>query len=350
MTPEFWRKRRVLLTGHTGFKGAWASAMLSALGAQVFGLSLAPESDPNLWAGFGGRLGIDEATIDLRDAAAVREACLRAKPQIVLHMAAQAQVRQGYLDPLGTFDTNAMGTANLLDALRDLPDVETILVVTSDKVYRNEGKGEAFGEARPLGGSDPYSASKVAAEAVVQAYADSYFTPKSVPLATARGGNVVGGGDFSSDRLIPDIFRAVNARKAVELRYPKARRPWQHVLDCLSGYFLYIEHLDRHRSGEPRSLNFGPAPGSDLTVAEIAEAMARHLGSNQHWQPAAGSAPPEKQTLMLDNSLAKATLGWSPKLDIDDTIAWTAEWYAAFAKGAQPLELVQTQIERHRAR
>ena len=169
-----------------------------------------------------------------------------------------------------------------------------------------------------------------------------------MPLATARGGNVVGGGDFSSDRLIPDIFRAVSAGQAVELRYPQARRPWQHVLDCLSGYFLYIEHLDRSGVCEPRSLNFGPAPGSDLTVAEVAEAMAKHLGSSEGWRAAAGSAPPEKQMLMLDNGLAQATLGWSPKLDIDETIAWTAEWYAAFAKGALPLELVRAQIERHR--
>ena len=350
MTPEFWRNRRVLLTGHTGFKGAWAAAMLSAVGAELSGLSLAPEGKPNLWASFGKGFGVREAIVDLRDADAVREACRRARPQTVLHMAAQAQVRRGYLDPLGTFDTNAMGTANLLDALRDMPGLETILVVTSDKVYRNEGRREAFGETSPLGGSDPYSASKVAAEAVAQAYADSYFAPRSVPLATARGGNVVGGGDFSSDRLIPDIFRAVAARQAVELRYPQARRPWQHVLDCLSGYFLYVEHLGRRGVSEPRSLNFGPAPGSDLTVAEIAEAMARHLGSNQHWRAAAGSAPPEKQTLMLDNRLAQATLGWSPKLDIDDTIAWTAEWYAAFAKGARPFELVQEQIERHRQR
>jgi CDP-glucose 4,6-dehydratase len=243
-----------------------------------------------------------------------------------------------------------MGTAHLLDALRDMPGLEAILVVTSDKVYRNEGRGEVFGEESLLGGSDPYSASKVATEAVVNGYADSYFTFRAVPLATARGGNVVGGGDFSSDRLIPDIFRAVSAGQDVELRYPDARRPWQHVLDCLSGYFLYVEFLARTGLAEPRSINFGPARGSDLTVAEIATSMIGRLKSDRLWRPAAGEAPSEKQMLMLDNSLAKATLGWSPKLDIDETIAWTAEWYAAFAAGGDPLSLVRAQIARYQTR
>jgi CDP-glucose 4,6-dehydratase len=347
MTPKFWRGRRVLLTGHTGFKGAWASAMLSGLGADVTAFSLAPQTDPSLWQMIESGVAIVGKIADLRDPAAVAAICGAAEPEIVLHMAAQAQVRESYRDPVGTFGSNILGTVNLLEALRATAKLCAILVVTSDKVYANMESGSAFTEAAPLGGADPYSASKGAAEIVVRSYAESFFTPQGVPVATARGGNVIGGGDFSSDRLVPDLYRAARAGVPVELRYPAATRPWQHVLDCLSGYLGYAEYLASRAVADPPALNFGPLSDEPMAVAQVAEAIGEKLGNGRSWRQAAGPFPPEKQTLRLDCGLAAKTLTWRPRLDAAETIAWTAQWYADFATGKDPLELMQSQIDRY---
>jgi len=343
----FWKGRRVLLTGHTGFKGAWTAAMLVDLGATVTGTALAPDGDPNLWALFDGRLGMDSVIGDLRDLSSTIDVCRRARPHVVIHMAAQALVRRGYSVPVETFSSNLIGTVNLLEALRGEDSVETILVVTSDKVYDNKNDGVPFTEDSQLGGSDPYSASKAATEIIVQSYAESFFDARGVPVATARGGNVVGGGDFASERLLPDIFRAAQEGKAVVLRYPHARRPWQHVLDCISGYLRYIEHLHGQRRAAPLSLNFGPWDTADMTVADVADVVGRRLGNDIPWQKAATELSAEKQTLSLDCRLARQVLGWSPRLSIADALEWTAEWYAAFANGSDPLSLVRSQIDRH---
>jgi CDP-glucose 4,6-dehydratase len=347
MIPNFWRGRRVLLTGHTGFKGAWASAMLAGLGAEVTAFSLMPQTDPNLWQMIEGRVAIVSRIVDLRDQAAVAAICGSAKPEIVLHMAAQAQVREGYRDPVGTFSSNILGTINLLEALRSSGELRAILTVTSDKVYANPETGSAFTEAAPLGGADPYSASKGAAEIVIRSYAESFFAPLRVALATARGGNVIGGGDFSSDRLVPDLYRAARAGVPVELRYPAATRPWQHVLDCLSGYLGYAEYLASHGVADPAALNFGPLADEPMAVAQVAEALGEKLGNQRPWRQAAGPFQPEKQTLRLDSSLAAKTLDWQPRLDATEAIAWTAQWYADFAAGKDALDLMRSQIDRY---
>lgn len=330
--PAFWAGRRVLLTGHTGFKGSWAALWLAKLGAQVTGLALAPEGPESHYT--LARVGevLDSHLVDLTDAPAVARVVAEARPQTVLHLAAQALVRRSLADPARTFASNVMGTAHLLDAIRaHAPGAQT-LVVTSDKVYANAETGVAFAESAPLGGKDPYSASKAACEIVVASYRASY----GLALATARGGNVIGGGDFAADRIVPDLLRAARAGGPVRLRHPWATRPWQHVLDCLTGYLLHAERL-----GVAPALNFGPMPGTPISVAELAEAVGRRLGLAQSWvhDPVPGSV--EAQSLALDSSAARAALGWSDALPGAAAIAATADWYAAYLGGADPVALAR---------
>lgn len=349
MNPDFWRGRRVLLTGQTGFKGAWACVMLTDLGAKVTTFALPPSTDPNLWQFVGKDIGVESLHADLRDSAAVESICTAVQAEIVLHMAAQAQVRESYRDPVGTFASNILGTVNLLQALRATSNLRAVLVVTSDKIYANSEAGVAFAEDAPLGGSDPYSASKGATEIVVRSYAESFFTPLGIPVATARGGNVIGGGDFSSDRLVPDLYRAARNGAPVELRYPAATRPWQHVLDCLAGYFTYAEYLAGRGIADPPSLNFGPLVQESLNVAEVASAISTRLGNKNAWQQAKGAFPPEKQVLRINSELATRILDWRPRLDAPEAIDWTAQWYADFAAGKSALGLMRSQIDRYLA-
>lgn len=344
MTPTFWKGRRVLITGHTGFKGAWAAAMLNEWGADVTGAALTPDTDPNLWHLIRDQVGITDITADLRDPFETAKVLRAATPEVVLHMAAQAQVRTSYADPIKTFSTNVMGTVNLLESIRATGSAKAVLVVTSDKVYANPEDGAVFTEESTLGGSDPYSASKAATEIVAKSYAESFYTPHGVALATARGGNVVGGGDFSSDRLVPDLYRASINSSAVELRYPAAHRPWQHVLDCLGGYLTFLEYISARGDPGPGALNFGPASEDIFTVAQLADAIGKRLGNQRPWKHAEGNFPPEKQTLRLSTDRARKTLGWQPHLDLPTTIEWTADWYARFAKGESPFALMQEQI------
>jgi CDP-glucose 4,6-dehydratase len=346
--PGFWRDRRVLLTGHTGFKGAWASVWLARLGARVTGLSLAPDTEPSLWGGMGSGL-IDEAIVgDIRDPGIVRDAVARARPSVVLHMAAQSLVRRSYAEPVETFATNVMGTVHLLEALRTCDGLDAILVVTTDKVYANANQGRDFVEADPLGGHDPYSSSKAAAEIATASYAASFFAPRGTRVATARAGNVIGGGDWAPDRLIPDVWRAAKRGEAVTLRHPDATRPWQHVLEPLAGYFLYLEAMARRRD-VPAALNFGPPAGAAATVASVAEAMAGALGAPTAWRRDEAPAPPEMKLLSLDPSRAMETLGWRPRLSSEEAVQWSARWYAEHDKGAQPLRLCQAQLEAYEA-
>ncbi len=329
----FWRGRRVLLTGHTGFKGGWMSLWLARMGARPRGLALAPDTDPSLYAlaGVGadapGRIG------DIRDASAIAAAIAEARPQIVLHMAAQPLVRRSVREPIDTFDVNVMGTARLLDALRGVDGIEAILVVTTDKVYENPEQGRPFAETDPLGGHDPYSASKAATEIIVSSYARTYFEARGVPLATARGGNVIGGGDFSADRVVPDIYRAMRAGEPVVLRNPGATRPWQHALDCLCGYLIFAETLASDPAA-PRALNFGPTGGAEVPVSALVEAMQKAMGARQGWRLAEGPQPREMKLLALDCSAAAKTLGFADRLAGEAAIAATAQWYLALTKGA----------------
>jgi CDP-glucose 4,6-dehydratase len=340
--------RRVLLTGHTGFKGAWMAALLAELGAEVTAIALPPDGEPNLWKAFDGRVRVTERICDIRDAARLAELCRAARPEIVLHMAAQAQVRAGYLDPATTYSSNVMGTLNLLEATRPLQSLQAMLIVTSDKVYSNRSDSRMFVETDPLGGSDPYSASKAATELLVRSHVESYFAPRRIPVATARAGNVLGGGDFSSDRLVPDIFRSARLKQPLVLRYPGAKRSWFHVLDCITGYLRYVEFLHGKDVADPAALNLGPLEGSDISVAEVADIVGARLGITAPWKQGDPGGLPEKTTLRLDCGLARSLLGWSPILSIRETMAWTAEWYAAFADGADAFELVSYQIKRYR--
>lgn len=343
VSAAFWAGKRVLLTGHTGFKGAWAAIWLADLGAKVTGLALAPDQTPSLFALAGVDTLIDSHIADLRDPAAVEAVVTGRQFDLVLHMAAQPIVRTAIEDPVATFAANVMGTAHLLQALRAQAALKAVLVITSDKVYANAETGRAFQEGDALGGKDPYSASKAAAEIVVQSFARSYYEKAGVPLATARGGNVIGGGDFSRDRLVADIVRAARAGEQVVLRHPEATRPWQHVLDCVAGYLAQLQALAT-RPETPRALNFGPRPGGvEVTVGELATLGVAALGA-QPWRHEPDPDSIEAKSLAIDATLARQVLGFESRLDASQAVALTMDWYAEQARGESALDLCRTQI------
>lgn len=347
---EFWQGRRVLITGHTGFKGAWLWLWLRTLGARLTGYALAPATVPSLWDIVDAGASADESSIiaDVRDSARLRAAAEAADPQVVFHLAAQALVRESYADPLATFATNVLGTAALLEACRTLERLECVVVVTSDKVYENRGSGRPFEEDDRLGGHDPYSASKAAAEILTQSFRESFFA-HGPPIATVRAGNVVGGGDWSADRLIPDCVRALEAGMPVSLRYPDAVRPWQHVLEPLGGYLELARALVRSPGNMPRAVNFGPDAASFSTVRAVVEAFSARFGGKPGWQPDRAAHPSEARALTLSSMLAERTLGWRPRLDIDRALLWTADWYRAHAAREDMLRFSEAQIAQYQA-
>jgi CDP-glucose 4,6-dehydratase len=360
---HFWQGRRVLLTGHTGFKGAWMSLWLKSLGADVTGYALPPVTEPNLWSMLGasepapapapapaslqGRGTLRSVIGDIRDPGRLADAVAQADPQIVIHMAAQALVRESYRDPLATYATNVMGTAALLQACRSLRHLDCVVVVTSDKVYENHGEGRPFDEADRLGGHDPYSNSKACAELLTMSYRDSFFAG-GPPIATARAGNVIGGGDWSEDRLIPDCVRALESGQSVHLRYPDAVRPWQHVLEPLSGYLALAEGLVNAPEKTPRAVNFGPDPASFCTVREVVDSFGLRFAGKPGWVRDPGPQPAEAQALTLSSALAGRSLGWHPRLDIRESLSWTADWYLAHSAGENMLAFSEAQILRYR--
>jgi len=343
LNREFWRGKRVLITGHTGFKGAWLTRWLAGLGSDVIGLSLPPTTDPNLHAMLATPLA-GEYILDLSDVDATRDAVDGACPDIVLHLAAQSLVPESYSDPVGTFRTNVMGTIHLLDAVRSSAAraaIKAIVVVTTDKVYANDETGRAFNEGDRLGGDDPYSASKAAVEIAVHAWQRS-FTTTMPPLGTVRAGNVIGGGDWAPHRLLPDIVRAARSGKQLNIRRPDATRPWQHVLDPLHGYLLYAQALALGNTPPP-SLNFAPADTKSLTVREIADSLTQAFGI-PGWQHVPVPETKEKNALALDASLALESLGWKPRFGNAAAIATTVEWYSAWAQGDDVRILTDRQI------
>ncbi len=349
--PAFWAGRRVLLTGHSGFKGAWAALWLSKMGAEVTGIALPPEGEVSLFGCLAPHLPLTSLFIDICDAAALRSAVRAADPEIVLHMAAQALVRRSYREAAETFAANVTGTINLLEAMRDLPSLRAGLMITSDKVYRNDESGRAFVESDPLGGDDPYSASKAACEIAVHSYAKSFFKDRGIPIATARAGNVIGGGDFSEDRLIPDIWRAAQKGVSVTLRYPQATRPWQHVLESVSGYLVYLQELAGPDGDKlPTALNFGPATPENLTVGEIAGKVQAAFGITAPAGLENTEQPPEKAHLALDAGLAARTLGWRAAWPAATALAQTVDWYKAFNSGDDIHALTLSQIIAYEAR
>ena len=350
LDSSFWRGKRVLLTGHTGFKGAWAAIWLARMGAEVTGLALPPDQEPSLYELAGvDRLLAAEHLIDLRDFEAVRTAAAGGPYDLVLHMAAQPIVRAAIEDPVGTFATNVMGTAHLLQALREETMLQAVLVVTTDKVYANAESGRAFVESDALGGKDPYSGSKAAAELVTASFARSYFDRAGAPVATARGGNVIGGGDFSRDRLVADIVRAAQAGEPVVLRHPEATRPWQHVLDCVAGYLTYLQALAEDPA-IPRALNFGPRPGGrEVTVGELASMGVEALGAKP-WRHEPDPHSIEAGALAIDASLARRVLGFSSRIEAPEAVAMTMDWRRRQAAGEDPLSLCREAIEGYERR
>ena len=346
IAPEFWRNRRVFITGHTGFKGSWLALLLDKLGASVTGYALPPPTKHNLFE--LARVGETMRSIegDVRDIAQLRAAVREAKPEIVLHLAAQSLVRLSYNDPVGTFSTNVAGTVNLLEACRDEPALRAVVVVTSDKCYEENIVGFPYKETDPLGGHDPYSASKACAEIVTTAYRRSFFGVgnSQIGVASARAGNVIGGGDWATDRLIPDLISAFSAGRQPLLRNPKATRPWQHVLDPLSGYLILAERLHAEAQRFADAWNFGPTPDSTANVKIVADRVAQLWGSDASWQVDANAQPREAPMLALDSGKALQHLGWKPQLDLDNALAWTIIWYKNWHCGGDARQLTHEQF------
>jgi len=347
-TPEFWNGKRVLVTGHTGFKGAWLASWLLRHGARVCGLALPPATSPSLFLASGLAGEMESLEGDVRDLDRTTRALAATRPEIVLHLAAQPIVRQSYDDPAGTFATNVLGTVNVLEAVRRAGTVRAVVVVTSDKCYENREWVWSYREKSALGGRDPYSASKACAELVTRSFRNSFFKVSGDVFAgTARAGNVVGGGDWAADRLVPDTIRALRDGQPVELRYPNAIRPWQHVLDPLSGYLRLAENL--WSGGDPfaEGWNFAPWEEDARTVGWVAERLQAAWGVRPQWKPQEGPRHHEQIFLKLDSSKARALLGWQPRLRIEQTIDWTIEWYRAFYDGEPARRLVEDQIARY---
>jgi CDP-glucose 4,6-dehydratase len=339
----FFSGKRVLLTGHTGFKGAWLAIWLRDLGAKVCGISLPPPTEPSIYE--LAKLGtlIDSRIHDIRDAEGLTRIARGFDPEIVLHLAAQPLVRTSYEAPVETFGTNVMGTVNVLETLRTLPNARVAVIVTSDKVYRNAEWVYPYREDDALGGRDPYSASKAAAEIVTNAYWHSYFRDSKTAVATARAGNVVGGGDWSKDRLLPDAIRAWQSGVALEVRHPGAHRPWQHVLDALHGYLQLTEALwrDPTLSGP---WNFGPATHHTATVGEVLELARKAYGGGEI---VAGKTSPEMHEagkLMVESAKARERLGFAPRWGLDETVRRTMGWYQRLGQGGDALDLCRADI------
>ena len=346
--PDFWRGRSVLVTGHTGFKGAWLSLWLQAMGAHVTGFADEVPTNPSLFevARVGERL-ID-VRADIRDHAAVLDAVARHAPEIVIHMAAQPFVRRSFLDPRTTYETNVMGTVNVLEAVRATPSVRVVVNVTSDKCYDNREQGRPFVEDDPKGGHDPYSNSKGCAELVADAYLRSFFgvggtQSSGARLGSARAGNVIGGGDWGEDRLIPDIMRGALDGAPIAVRNPEAVRPWQHVLNPLSGYLRLAQHLhdDRDHQG---GWNFGPALDDAQPVRAIADRLTELWPGELRWELDPGPHPHEASFLALDSTKARERLGWRPTWDLDEALASIVAWYTALRDGADMQAVTLAQI------
>jgi CDP-glucose 4,6-dehydratase len=344
LSTEFWSGKRVLLTGHTGFKGAWAMHWLKSLGADVHGLALAPATRPSLFEVLYGQPTAEEI-VDLRDRGAVARRVREVQPQVVVHMAAQAIVMEGYKTPVETFATNVLGTAHLLDALREVDGLLSVVVVTSDKAYENDDRGRPFAENDPVGGSDPYSASKGCQEIVAQSYRRSFFQQKGIPVVTARAGNVIGGGDWAEDRLMTDALAALVAKRNIVLRNPLATRPWQHVLEPVAGYLLYAQVSAEGLIDVP-SLNFGP--DDSATVQDVTERLLKLWQvPGLTWEQDAASHPKEAHALALTAQKARAVLGWQPRLDLDTTLGWIVDWHKAFEQGQDMSAVTAQQIEHY---
>ena len=344
INPSFWRGKSVFLTGHTGFKGGWMAMWLTKMGAKVHGYSLDAPTTPNFFLATKLEERLSSSTInDIQNYSSLKSAMSYAKPSIIIHMAAQPLVRQSYITPIETLKTNIIGTANLLEAARKIKSVEAIVNITTDKVYENKEKLKPYIESDKLGGYDPYSASKACAELVSVAYKNSFLKESDIKIATVRAGNVIGGGDWATDRLIPDFFRSIDTGKKLMIRNPEAVRPWQHVLEPLSGYLLLAEKLVTHGDGFAEAWNFGPQENDVKAVSWIIDYLVKKI-PNKQWEIDQATQPHEAKILLLDSTKAKLKLGWMQKLSLDIAIDKVIEWHQAWKDNKSMDEISSFQI------
>jgi CDP-glucose 4,6-dehydratase len=354
LNRSFWKGRRVFLTGHTGFKGSWLSLWLDALGATVTGYALDPPTQPNLFEQAGVADTVHSIRADIRDFPRLKSEIGECRPEVVIHMAAQSVVHRGYEDPIENYSSNVMGTVHVLEALRQLKQPCAVVNVTSDKCYENREWVWGYRENEPMGGRDPYSNSKGCAELVTAAFRESFFPPElvgqhGVALASARAGNAIGGGDWTSDQLIPDLMRAFLAGKPCLIRNPAASRPWQFVLEPLRGYLMLAQRLAEDGAHFASGWNFGPADTDARQVSWIADELVRLWGKAAAWTQDTATHPHEAHALKLDASKAKTCLGWQPVLPLKQALGWTVEWYCAFEAGVDLQRLTRKQIEQFEA-
>ena len=350
-----WQGRRVFLTGHTGFKGSWLALWLARLGAQIRGYALDPSTEPNLFNQASVSSVVEDVRGDVRDYAKLEASMAEFAPDVVFHLAAQPIVRRSYVDPVGTYGTNVMGTVHLMEAIRRTPSVRAAVCVTTDKCYQNQEWIWPYRETDPLGGYDPYASSKACAEIVSAAYRSSFFPTERlqehhVGLATARAGNVMGGGDWSEDRLIPDLIRGFRSNQPVLIRRPNAIRPWQHVLDPLHGYLMLAQELLAQPARFASAYNFGPSDEDIWPVERIATKLVRMWGDGASWIRDSVPSVHEDQVLRLDASKARVELGWKPRLGIEAALEWTTEWYRAWNQGDNMAEFTEKQIAEYGVR
>jgi len=347
MNPAFWRGKRVFLTGHTGFKGSWLSLWLQLLGVELTGFALAPPTNPSLFELARVSDGMRSIEGDIRDLEVFKKNLINSEPEIVIHMAAQPLVRDSYQNPVNTFASNVMGTVHLFEAIRSSPTVRAVVNITTDKCYENKEWIWGYREHEPMGGHDPYSASKACAELISGAYRTSFFQPNGnkVAMATARAGNVIGGGDWAADRLMTDLIDALTTGKPLLLRNPNAIRPWQHVLEPLRGYLMLVEKLFIHGSEFAEAWNFGPNNEDAKPVLWLTERLTQLWGGNAKWQLQPGDHPHEANYLKLDISKAKNKLGWSPSMDLERALCLTVEWAQQLASGADARAITLQQIQ-----
>ncbi len=349
MNPSFWRGKRVMVTGHTGFKGGWLCLWLQHLGADVVGFSLAPPSEPNLFTLARVADGMVSLHGDICDLAALETAVRKHRPEIVVHMAAQALVRRSYANPVETYAANVMGTVNVLEAVRRAGGVRAVLIITSDKCYENRNWHWGYRENEAMGGYDPYSSSKGCAELVTSAYRRSFFA-SGPAVASARAGNVIGGGDWAEDRLVPDTIRAISRGEPVRIRSPRAVRPWQHVLEPLHGYLMLVERLWAEGGTLADGWNFGPDDRDSRPVAEVVSTVVRLWGESARWVGDDASHPHEAAVLRLDCSKAHQVLGWRPVLGLESALEWVVEWYKDCARQRDMRAVTLGQIARFEKR
>lgn len=348
-SPAFWRGKRVLLTGHTGFKGSWLSLWLQSMGGVVRGVALPPPTQPALFEVANVAQGMEHCVADVRDFASLRRHVDEFRPEVVIHMAAQPLVRQSYELPVETYATNVMGTVHLLEAVRQVGGVRAVVNVTTDKCYENRDWVWGYREDDALGGSDPYSSSKSCSELVTAAFRKSFAHAECARLATARAGNVIGGGDWAQDRLVPDVLRALQAGQTIQLRNPQSVRPWQHVLEPLSGYLVLAQGLFDEGSTLAAAWNFGPRDEDARTVQWVVERINGLWGSAGSWAPQPGLHPPEARHLKLDTSKARERLSWAPRWSLEIALQYTVEWHRAWLAGKDMRAICLDQLSRYQA-